>query len=277
VTTIGDAARLQQVISNLLSNAIKFTPKGGRINVRLNQTESHAVIAVTDTGRGISGDFLPRVFEPFQQADGTEKRQFGGLGLGLSIVRSLVELHGGTVSAQSPGQGQGATFTVSLPLKVPQKEIAVESEGEAAPPQAFMQRLPSLHGVKVLVVDDEPSAREVITAALRHCGAQVTAATSAAEAIESLKQFPPDVLVSDIGMPYEDGYELIAKIRSLGPEQGGTTPAVALTAYARTEDRLRALAAGFQTHVPKPVEPAELALVITSLLERSKTAVQKNR
>jgi PAS domain S-box-containing protein len=263
---MGDATRLQQVIWNLLSNAVKFTPKDGRVEIRLERDDSHAQITVGDTGQGISPEFLPHVFDRFQQADSKDTRRHGGLGLGLAIVRHLVEMHGGAVKADSPGEGQGATFTVRLPLKTSQTEAGKIVEEQAANSSPLLDRLPALDGVDVLAVDDEASAREIITAVLTQCGATVTAVASAADAITALAQSRPDVLVSDIGMPDENGYELIGKVRRLKPEQGGNIPAVALTAYARTEDRMRALAAGFQSHVPKPVEPAELALVVASLM-----------
>jgi PAS domain S-box-containing protein len=264
---MGDATRLQQVIWNLLSNAVKFTPKDGRVEIRLKRDDSHAQVTVSDTGQGISPDFLPHVFDRFRQADSKDTRRHGGLGLGLAIVRHLVEMHGGAVNSDSPGEGQGATFTVRLPLKTAQTETGKMIEEQAANSSPLLDRLPALDGVKVLAVDDESSAREIITAVLSQCGATVTAVASAADAITVLAQSRPDVLVIDIGMPDENGYELISKARKLKPEQGGNIPAVALTAYARTEDRMRALAAGFQSHVPKPVEPAELALVVASLMQ----------
>jgi PAS domain S-box-containing protein len=260
---MGDASRLQQIIWNLLSNAVKFTPKAGRVEIRLERDDSHAQIKVTDTGSGIRPEFLPYVFERFRQADSSDTRQHGGLGLGLAIVRNLVEMHGGTVSVKSKGENQGATFTVRIPLGAVTAEASKVIK-QPAESRMLLDQLPSLDGVRVLVVDDESSAREVISAVLSCCGATVTAVESAAEAMTALAESPPDVLVSDIGMPNENGYELISRIRALGSK----VPAVALTAYAKTDDRMRALAAGFNTHVPKPVEPAELALVIASLVER---------
>jgi PAS domain S-box-containing protein len=254
---LGDATRLQQVIWNLLSNAVKFTPKDGHVYVRLERAGSHAQLTVTDTGQGIKGDFLPHVFERFKQADSTDTRQHGGLGLGLAIVRSLVEMHGGTVTADSRGDGLGATFTLRFPVSA--VEASIEMPVEKLAP------MPSLSGLHVLVVDDDPSAREMIAAVLTLCGAHVTAMPSAAAAMEAIQQEWPDVLVSDIGMPAENGYEFIAQIRKLELEHGKKLPAVALTAFARTEDRLRALTAGFHTHVPKPADPTELALVIASI------------
>jgi PAS domain S-box-containing protein len=272
----GDVTRLQQIIWNLLSNAIKFTPSGGRVEVKLNYTELEAHIIISDTGRGINPQFLPKIFERFQQADSKETRQHGGLGLGLAITRNLVELHGGTISAESPGEGHGTTFMVTLPLKMPQTGI---NKIKATQAEMIYDELPSLDGVKVLVVDDEASARDLITAILTQCGASVTAVASATEAIKAIEQTRPDVMVSDIGMPGESGYELIEKVRKLKPEQGGKIPAVALTAYAKKEDRMHALMAGFQMHIAKPVEPIELAIVIASLVEENrnrKKAAHKN-
>jgi CheY-like chemotaxis protein len=260
---MGDATRLQQIVWNLLSNAVKFTPKDGRVEISLERDDSHAKITVTDTGPGIRPEFLPYVFERFRQADSSDRRQHGGLGLGLAIVRNLVEMHGGTVSVESAGENQGATFKVRIPLGAVTAEASKVIK-EPTKSQRLLDQLPSLAGVKVLVVDDEGSAREIISAVLTRCGATVTAVASAEEGMTALKESPADVLVSDIGMPNENGYELITRIRTSGSE----IPAVALTAYAKTEDRMRALAAGFNTHVPKPVEPAELALVIASLVER---------
>jgi PAS domain S-box-containing protein len=268
---LGDPARLQQVVWNLLSNAVKFTPRGGRVEVRLERVNSRLEIAVSDTGAGIAPEFLPHVFERFRQADQRTTRRHGGLGLGLSIVRHLVELHGGTVRADSPGEGAGATFTVSLPVApVYRREAA---EGRAHP--AARDALPAhecperLDGLRLLVVDDEPDARELLAVGLGQCGAEVVTAASARAAVEALTQERFDVLVSDIGMPGEDGYELIRRLRALPAESGGRTPAVALTAYARTEDRLRAMRAGFEMHVSKPVELTELVVVIANLVRRS--------
>jgi PAS domain S-box-containing protein len=248
----GDRDRLQQVVWNLLANAVKFTPPGGRVAVRLDGAAGQARITLCDTGTGIR-PVMPYIFERFRQADSTAARAYGGLGLGLAIVRHLVELHGGTVAAASPGEGGGATFTVILPLAAPAR---------GGPPAR------ALDGVSVLVVDDEPDARELLTVVLRHYGATVTAVESAGGALESLERARPDVLVSDIGMPGEDGYTLIRRIRAMEPE-GRPIPAIALTAYARTEERARALRAGYQRHVAKPVEPLELASVIASLAGRA--------
>jgi CheY-like chemotaxis protein/anti-sigma regulatory factor (Ser/Thr protein kinase) len=262
----GDFDRLQQIVWNLLSNAIKFTPKGGRVMARLERMDCCVEITITDTGKGISREFVPYVFERFRQADSSSTRVYSGLGLGLAIVRQLVELHGGTVRAESEGEGKGATFTVKLPL-IP---IRVERHpGEHVHPTVDLgvpfDNLPALNGVRVLIVDDEADSREFLVAALEQCEAKVFAAASVSEALEGVSQFKPDVLVSDIGMPLEDGYSLIRKVRKLSAEQGGEIPAIALTAYARAEDRMRAIAAGFQMHIPKPVEPAELATVVASL------------
>ncbi len=272
VTVSGDPVRLQQVVWNLLSNAIKFTPKNGRVQVRLERVNSHVEIAVSDTGAGIAPDFLPHVFDRFRQADQRTTRQHGGMGLGLAIVRHLVELHGGTVRAESAGEGQGSTFTVLLPV-APVYQATVE--GVRVHPAAretlpFFDSVDRLDGVRVLVVDDEPDTRELLKAGLGQCGAQVLAAGSAAEALEAMRTAVPDLLISDIGMPDEDGYEMIRRVRELPEESGGRVPAIALTAYARVEDRMQALRAGYQMHVPKPVELAELVAVAASLIQRSR-------
>jgi signal transduction histidine kinase/CheY-like chemotaxis protein len=273
----GDTDRLQQVVWNLLSNAIKFTPRGGRVQVRLERINSHVEIVVSDTGRGISADFLPHVFDRFRQADGTTTRRHGGLGLGLSIVRQLVELHGGTVGVESNGEGQGATFIVRLPLMVTRKQWD-DAAYTGRHPTAGGDELsfdcpPSLEGLRVLVVDDEPDTRRLLRTVLERCGSEVTTASSAAEALAAFIESKPDVLISDIGMPEEDGYELIGKLRaSEAVASNGRIPAIALTAYARVEDRVRALNAGFQVHVPKPIEPVELLAVVASLTGRTGNA-----
>lgn len=268
----GDPDRLQQVVWNLVSNAIKFTPKGGRVQVRLERVNSHIEIVVADTGAGIAAEFLPLVFDRFRQADQTVTRKHGGLGLGLAIVRQLVELHGGTVKVESAGEGRGATFTVSLPL-LPVRVDKSEPEDERVHPKAqsgaIVECPPELNDLHVLVIDDEPDTRELLAAILSNCGAQVSQASSAAEGLDLLGRGRFDVLVSDIGMPGEDGYSFIRKVRALSPERGGRTPAAALTAYAREEDRIRALRAGYQIHVPKPVSPAELATVVANLAGRT--------
>jgi signal transduction histidine kinase/CheY-like chemotaxis protein len=267
----GDPARLQQVVWNLLSNAIKFTPRGGRVEVRVKHVNSHLEISVADSGDGIKKEFLPFVFDRFRQADGTTARQYGGLGLGLAIVRHLVELHGGTVQAASNGEGEGAVFTVKLPvLPVYQRETNAQHEPsthrEAQPPVVYPD---NLAGMEVLVVDDEADTLELIKVLLGQCGAEVTTAHSSAEALELLKGSQPDVIVSDIGMPAEDGFEFIRKVRLLPPERGGKIPAVALTAYARAEDRLRVLRSGYQMHISKPVELAELVAVVANVGKNS--------
>ncbi len=266
----GDPNRLQQIVWNLLSNAVKFTPRGGRVEVRLERVNSHVEIIVSDTGQGIHSDLLPFIFDRFRQGDSTTTRQHGGLGLGLAIVRHLVELHGGSVHADSPGHGGGANFTVTLPL------MAIYSEPRsAARPQLSDLNAPAaleatrLSGIKVLVVDDEPDTCEVLKVMIEQYGGEVKTCASCREALETLKRWKPDVLVSDIEMPGEDGYQLIEKIRLLAPEQGGTIPALALTAYARVDDRIRALSAGYQMHLAKPAEPVELTVVITRLAGRN--------
>jgi signal transduction histidine kinase/CheY-like chemotaxis protein len=262
----GDPNRLQQVVWNLLSNAVKFTPEGGQIEVRLEQVYSLAQISVKDTGIGINPEFCPYVFDRFRQANSSTTRKYGGLGLGLAIVRHLVELHGGTVQAESPGLGQGATFIVQLPMAAVDRESRIlESEDSTDTDGVALESVPTLEGLRVLVVDDEADSRELVMIALECYGAQVKAASSVSEALAVLKEFRPDVLISDIGMPYEDGYALIRKVRALEAEQAGHTPAVALTAYAREEERNQALASGFQFHLAKPVEPDELARVIANL------------
>jgi PAS domain S-box-containing protein len=263
---MGDPHRLQQVVWNLLSNAIKFTPKGGRIHLAVERVDSSLKLSVTDNGRGIAPDFLPHVFERFRQADGATTRAFGGLGLGLAISRHIVELHGGNIEVTSKGEGQGSTFTVTLPVS----PIRQQTRGTAsrlasvAASNTFAVR-PELRGLRVLIVDDEEDARELLTAVLEQCGSIVLAAGSAAEAIRKVRLEKPDILISDIGMPGEDGYELIRQVRALPHDEGADTPAAALTAYARAEDRRKALDAGYMMHIPKPVEPAELVAVVANL------------
>ncbi|MBD0388545.1 MAG: response regulator, partial [Nostoc sp. C3-bin3] len=267
---VGDANRLQQVVWNLLSNAVKFTPKGGRVDVQLERIESHVQIRVSDTGVGIAAEFLSHVFERFRQEDSSITRSHGGLGLGLAIVRHLVELHGGTVSAESPGIGQGATFIVNLPMKAVYVEAnTAEQFSSYVDAQEVNTYLPKLDGLRVLIVDDEADARHLLTTILGQYGAQVMAAPSASDALLAVQQFRPHILVSDISMPQEDGYTLIRQLRALPTDQGGGIPAVALTAYARATDRTQALLAGFQLHVPKPVNPAELAAVVANLTGRT--------
>lgn len=267
----GDSDRLQQVIWNLLANAIKFTPKGGQVQVLLEGVNSSVEITVADTGKGISPEFVPYVFDRFRQADSSTTRTYSGLGLGLAIVRHLVELHGGTVHAESQGEGQGATFKVRLPLVKESKTREQQSQAGniTSVILSTSKPLPILDGVQILVVDDEADTREFLVAAIKMCGAEVIAVSSATEAIQVISQQKLDVLVSDIGMPGEDGYSLIRKIRKLPKEQGGDIPAVALTAYAREEDRMRSLSQGFQMHLSKPVEPEKLATVIASLVKKT--------
>jgi len=266
----GDPVRLQQVIWNLLSNAIKFTPRGGRVQIRSERVNSHLEIVVSDTGQGIAPDFLPHVFDRFRQADQKTSRQHGGMGLGLAIVRHLVELHGGNVSATSEGEGQGATFTVRLPIS---PIYRLDSSGARVHPAA-RDLLPAndtperLDGLRILIVDDEPDTRDLLREGLEYCGANVRVAGSAAEAVDAIVAEIPDILISDIGMPGIDGYDLIRQIRELPAEAGGKVAAVALTAYTRVEDRLQALRAGYDMHVPKPVELAELVAVAASVARR---------
>src|SRR5437762_5472170 len=260
----GDEARLRQVVWNLLSNAIKFTPKGGGIEVRLERAESWAQITVKDTGQGIKPDFLPHVFERFLQADSSTTRTHGGLGLGLAIVRHLVELHGGSVHADSPGEGRGATFAVRLPLLPVRPLEAGRKSRQPAGGQA-----PTLEGGRVLLVEDDLNTRESLGTLLRQRGARVTATESAAEGLRALEREPPDVLVSDLGMPHEDVFALIRKVRALGQERGGHVPAVALTGYASAETRARALSEGYDVHLPKPADPEELTALIARLGTRN--------
>lgn len=265
----GDSARLQQVLWNLLSNAVKFTPRGGAIEIGVKRESSNLVVSVGDTGSGIAPEFLPYVFDRFRQADGTTTRHFGGLGLGLAIVKHLVEQHGGNVRAESEGKGKGAVFILNLPLlsrsqtngKPPNRDIYDENNSDSAIEK-------SLTGLNVLVVDDEIDALELIKIFLETSGAQVSTAQSVAQALENIKQSAPDVIVSDIGMPGVNGYEFIENVRRLAPEKGGKIPAIALTAYARNEDRLEALRYGFQTHIAKPVEMNELITTVASLATR---------
>jgi PAS domain S-box-containing protein len=270
VSIPGDPVRLQQVVWNLLSNAIKFTPRGGRVQIRSERVNSHLEIIVSDTGQGISADFLPHVFDRFRQADQKTSRQHGGMGLGLAIVRHLVELHGGTVSATSEGEGKGATFTVMLPIT---PIYQVDSSGGRVHPAARDLLPPDegtdrLDGLTILVVDDEPDTRELLKQGLEYCGAKVRVAGSANEAVDELVASVPDILISDVGMPGIDGYDLIRQVRGLPRDRGGQVPAIALTAYTRTEDRLQALRAGYDMHVPKPVELAELVAVAISVARR---------
>jgi signal transduction histidine kinase/ActR/RegA family two-component response regulator len=259
-----DSARLHQIVWNLLSNAVKFTPHGGKINVYVNQDGSHARVTVKDTGQGIHPDFLPRVFDRFRQADSSATRAYGGLGLGLAIVRHLVELHGGTVSAQSEGIDKGATFSVTFPLLTHRKEPSVLTQsGEMISPNKR-----SLDGLRVLVIDDESESRLIISTVIGRAGAEVKPCVSASEGLAKLVEWRPDVVLSDIAMPEEDGYTFISKVRSLPHEKGGETPAAALTAYARAEDRVQALAAGYQMHISKPIEAGQLITMVGQLAGR---------
>jgi signal transduction histidine kinase len=270
---MGDPDRLQQAIWNLLTNAIKFTPSGGKILISTEQRESEVLITVSDNGQGISAEFLPLVYERFRQADSARTNRTGGLGLGLTLVRTLVESHGGSVRAESAGVGQGATFSISLPLA---QRIESESKNEIMTTYTNTADLPlvdaQLNGVRVLVVDDEEIARELVAMILAQSGAATLMAGSVAMAMATLAALPPeqypDVIISDLSMPDEDGYSLIRQLRQLSPERGGRLPVVALTAFGRVEDRVRVLGAGFQTHITKPVEAEELVTVIASLVTR---------
>jgi signal transduction histidine kinase/ActR/RegA family two-component response regulator len=276
----GDPDRLQQVVWNLLTNAIKFTPRGGAVSVRIDRVGSGVRLSVSDTGRGIGPSFLPHVFDRFRQADASSTRRHGGLGLGLSICRHLVELHGGTIDARSDGEAKGATFTVMLPLMPPASDKVHPRRGRHAGGldaphgtngnnERGFESWPVLAGLRVLVVDDEPDARRLLSAVLERCKAQVHVAASAAEAMAAMDAHRPDVLLSDIGMPGEDGYSLIARVRQLPPDRGGSIPAAALTAFARAEDRRRVLAAGFQAYLSKPVEPEALVSAVARLAGRA--------
>jgi len=261
----GDADRLQQVFWNLLSNAVKFTPRQGHVSVKIARTNSYLEVAVSDSGTGIPEDFLPYIFERFTQADTTSARKHAGLGLGLSIARHIVELHGGTIAAESAGEGKGATFRITLPVRAlhPQE---VDSAQTAVPVDTIANEI-MLNGLRIMVVDDEDETRELLKMMLSSHGAEVLAAASGTEALAQIDECQPGIIVSDIGMPVMDGYMFMKRVRALDSEQR-SVPAIALTAYARAEDRLRALAAGFQMHVPKPVEASELVMVIASLVRR---------
>jgi PAS domain S-box-containing protein len=262
----GDSDRLHQIVFNLLTNAIKFTPEEGKVEVQLKRDRTYAQVTVTDTGLGISTEFLPYIFDRFRQADSTTTRSHGGLGLGLAIVRHLVELHQGSVHADSPGEGLGATFTIKLPLANESSKTS-DLESKPIPEAGAIATIPRLEKLQILVVDDDADTLDYLLTVLEQYGAKVTAVSSAREAMSAIQRFKPDVLVSDIGMPEEDGYALIRKIRALEAEQGGRIPALALTAYARGEERLRAISAGFQMHMAKPVEPVELISVVAKLVE----------
>ncbi|HET7609350.1 MAG TPA: ATP-binding protein, partial [Gammaproteobacteria bacterium] len=268
-----DPNRLQQVFWNLLTNAVKFTPKGGRVSVTLERVNAHMKVTVADNGEGIDAAFLPYIFERFRQADASASRRHGGLGLGLSIVKQLVELHGGSINASSDGNGAGSTFTVELPAMALELDAAGlsaprhQSSRSMAEQSDAYARTADLGGVRVLVVDDEPDARSLIERLLEDCDATVTTAASASEALEHVAREAPDVLLSDIGMPAEDGYSLMRRIRNLTGE-ASRVPAIALTAYARSEDRDKALQAGYQMHLAKPVEPVKLIEMVASLVTR---------
>lgn len=265
----GDPNRLRQVLWNLLSNAIKFTSQGGWINVDLRRVNSHVEISVIDSGVGINADFLPYVFDRFRQADGSTKRKFGGLGLGLAIVQHIIELHGGSVSAHSDGEGRGATFTIRLPVAdgTSQEWLHVRPVvNEAAAASSNVR----LDGLRILLVDDEPDAREMLTTLLTGYGADIVSASSSAEALQLIESEDVDIIVSDIGMPHEDGYQFIRRVREQKGNRNCLKPALALTGYTRTADRVRVLAAGFHSHIAKPVEPKELAIVLASLTGRIK-------
>jgi signal transduction histidine kinase/CheY-like chemotaxis protein len=268
---MGDPNRLQQIVWNLLSNAIKFTGKDGRVQVLLERVNSQVEITVADTGIGIKPEFLPHVFDRFRQADSSATRTAKGLGLGLSIVKHLVEQHGGSVHVTSPGEGQGATFSLQIPLTVVHRKTThderIHPKGIGGIATDFKRS--DLSGVTVLVIDDQADARDLIQRVLAECDAKVITAGTAAEALRAVETERPDVLVSDIGMPGVDGYELLRRVRALGPARGGRVPAIALTAFARSEDRTRALRAGFLVHVSKPVEPAELIATVASVVGRT--------
>lgn len=273
---LGDPGRLQQCLWNLLSNAIKFTPRGGLVEIILKKAGDNVEIAVRDNGKGINPEFLPQLFQRFKQADSSSSRQHGGLGLGLSIVKHLIELHGGRVSGHSEGEGNGSTFRILLPVRT--SHMGKQQETEDSRPNENRSTqvsrfnagdFPTLQGIKVLAIDDEPDSRKLVQRILEDCGAEVLVASSAKEGLELVKQERPHMIISDIGMPLEDGYEFARRLRNLSAADGGDTPAAALTAFARAEDRMRALRAGFQTHVSKPVEATELAAVVASLAVKS--------
>ncbi|MFL6274543.1 MAG: ATP-binding protein [Blastocatellia bacterium] len=268
---LGDADRLQQIVWNLISNAIKFTPENGRIEVELKRVDAHIEIRVNDSGIGIDPRFLPYVFDRFRQADSSTTREHGGLGLGLAIVRHLIELHGGTVTADSPGRGRGAVFTLRLPLtdvseaKAQAPRASLASGDRTAAASEHLAGVVDLGGLRVLVVDDDPDTREILRLVLSQSGAEVHAAGTSSEALGAFRDWKPHVLISDLGMPGEDGFALIEKVRTLAPEEGGNIPAAALTAYAREEDSLRARSAGYQIHISKPVDPTRLVAIVAGL------------
>jgi CheY-like chemotaxis protein len=265
----GDAERLQQVVWNLLSNAVKFTPQGGRVEVRLERRDSQVEIRVSDTGEGIQAEFLPYVFDAFRQADGSTSRKHGGLGLGLAIVRQVSELHRGTVHAHSDGPGTGATFTIRLPL------LATAPFQGGTAPELPRETEPVLSGLRVLVVEDDADTRQLLTVLLESHGADVSTAASAQEAMQTFGLSRPDVLLCDIGLPGENGYTLLRQIRALGAEKGGNVPALALTAYARPEDGQRSLAAGFQMHLSKPIDPSVLTRAIEHVVRTGSAVMDR--
>ena len=264
----GDPDRLQQIVWNLLNNSVKFTPKGGRVQIRLERVNSHVEIVVSDTGIGITREFLPYVFDRFRQADAGSTRKTGGLGLGLAIVRHLTEMHGGTVTAESEGDNRGATFTVRLPMMIVQPSAAQNREHPLTERPNPLRKLADLGGVKVLAVDDDADALGLLKDVLEASGAQVTTASSAAAALEAIKTLCPDVMVADIGMPEVDGFELIRQVRASDVPQIRDIPAAALTAFARSEDRTKALQSGFEMHLSKPVDPGELVASVATLVRR---------
>jgi signal transduction histidine kinase/ActR/RegA family two-component response regulator len=266
----GDPNRVQQIVWNLVSNAIKFTPRGGKVQVTLERVNSHVELSVSDSGQGIDPEFLPYVFERFSQADASATKRHTGLGLGLAIVKNLTELHGGSVRAKSAGPGMGSTFIIALPISV----VRSLNDGEhrqhpaTAMETAFVSS-PDLDGIKVMVVDDDVDALQLVKRVLEGCKARVTSCSSAAQCLEAVSDSRPDVLITDIGMPNADGYSLVRSLRALPREKGGETPAVALTAFARSEDRRRAMLSGFDMHVSKPVEPGELVAVVARMARRT--------
>jgi CheY-like chemotaxis protein/nitrogen-specific signal transduction histidine kinase len=262
---LGDGVRLQQIISNLLINAIKFSPRGGQVTVRLNREGTNVLLTVSDNGEGISAEFLPYVFDRFRQAESIPRRQHGGMGLGLAIVRYLVEAHGGTINASSQGVGKGATFVVTLPLLAVPSDAATDRESTSLSETAGPASSEILEGLRVLVVDDNEDVRELSNIALTQSGAEVRTADTARAALEVLKDWKPNILVADIGMPGEDGYDLIRAVRALELDTGGTIPALALTGYASATDVGRVRAAGYHTHIAKPVSPRDLVLAVAKL------------
>lgn len=270
----GDAERLNQIVWNLLTNAIKFTPPDGLIEVRLERLENKALLIISDTGKGIDPEFLPNIFDRFRQADSSSRRQQGGLGLGLAIVRHLVELHKGAIYAYSGGEGQGADFMITLPLAIDATGIGDPDLWQPRHDPQAEARSASLRGARALVVDDDHDTREILSVMLRRYGAEIRTASSAQEALATFSAWRPDILVSDIGMPVEDGYALIEKVRRLTAEEGGEIPAIALTAFAGTQDREHAISSGFQQHLSKPVEPVNLARTVARILGRSESGIE---